>query len=630
MRRFSTSQRVALYVASDGYCSICGADLGPTWHADHVQPYSKGGETQIDNGQALCPTCNLRKGNKMEPALLWPDCKPLRKWQELAVRRFNNHPDREDFMVVATPGAGKTTFGLRIAHGLLTSHAVERVVVVCPTEHLKDQWADAANEVGIYLNPKISNDKPREATDYHGVVLTYQQIGLAPDTHRIQCRRPTLVILDEIHHAGDQKSWGEGIGYAFEFATQRLLMSGTPFRTDNNRIPFMRYDLTGKSKSDYAYSYGEALGDRNVVRPVLFPKYEGNFEWFSNGTTYSATFGDDLAGPQASERLNTALSPNAGWLKQVIKEANEKLIEIRASGHPEAAGLIITKEHDHARQVADLVKKITGTSPVVALSDDPEANTKIERFKKSKSPWIVAVRMVSEGVDIPRLRVCVYATNYLTELFFRQALGRVLRWTDGLEEQSAYFYIPKVQELITWAQRVKEERDHQLQEEIARQKQEREVGTRADKLFAPITGEAIADGMIHDGEDVSQNELLEAEQYREKAGMPSYVPAATVAKLMGLIRATLPAVVTTINPMPSRSQTPRLDQLKDSRRKTIRRLVAQLVEATGQTENPLDYREVHLRLRYLDDTDQEHATLDQLDKRLVVLAGWLRGFVDGA
>ena len=64
----------------------------------------------------------------------------LRAWQRSALDKFLARKPR-DFMAVATPGAGKTTFALRVATELLTDRTVERVIVVVPTEHLKNQWA---------------------------------------------------------------------------------------------------------------------------------------------------------------------------------------------------------------------------------------------------------------------------------------------------------------------------------------------------------------------------------------------------------------------------------------------------------------------------------------------------------
>src|SRR6476661_243395 len=139
-----------------------------------------------------------------------PDTQALRSWQRRALVRYLAAQPR-DFLAVATPGSGKTAFALRVAGELLADGAVEQITVVVPTEHLKTQWALAAARMGIALDPKFSNSAAHTSSEYHGVVVTYAQVAAHPARHRVRTEnRRTLVVLDEIHHAGDAKSWGEG------------------------------------------------------------------------------------------------------------------------------------------------------------------------------------------------------------------------------------------------------------------------------------------------------------------------------------------------------------------------------------------------------------------------------------
>lgn len=144
-------------------------------------------------------------------------------------------------MAVATPGAGKTTFALRIATELMEDRTVERVIVVVPTEHLKTQWSSAAARVGLALDPAFSNSSAVNPS-MDGIVVTYAQVGMHPFKHRaVASARRTLVILDEIHHAGDAKSWGDGVKEAYDDVNHRLALTGTPFRSDDSPIPFVQY-----------------------------------------------------------------------------------------------------------------------------------------------------------------------------------------------------------------------------------------------------------------------------------------------------------------------------------------------------------------------------------------------------
>jgi len=334
-----------------------------------------------------------------------------------------------DFLAVATPGAGKTTFALTLASYLLHSHVVQQITVVAPTEHLKKQWAEAAARIGIRLDPTYSSG--RLSPDYQGIVITYAGVGVNPMLHRNRVeQRKTLVILDEIHHAGDSKSWGEACAEAFEPATRRLALTGTPFRSDTNPIPFVAYEAGNdgirKSVADYTYGYGNALGD-HVVRPVIFLSYSGNMRWRTKaGDEVAARLGEPMTKDAIAQAWRTALAPQGDWMPNVLRAADKRLTEVR-KGIPDAGGLVIATDQNVARAYAKMIREITGEKVTLVLSDEAEASQRITDFSEGDQRWMVAVRMVSEGVDVPRLAVGVYATSISTPLFFAQAVGRFVR-----------------------------------------------------------------------------------------------------------------------------------------------------------------------------------------------------------
>ena len=382
----------------------------------------------------------------------------LRPWQRAALEAFRAS-ELPDFLAVATPGAGKTTFALAAARWVIAEKRC-RVIVVAPTAHLKTQWAVAAERFGLHLDSDWSSSMGRLPPDVHGIVTTYQQVATSAAALR-GLAIDAFVIFDEIHHAGDDKAWGTSIQTAFEPACRRLAISGTPFRSDTAAIPFVNYQLD-EARPDYEYGYGEALTDGSVVRPVYFPRIDGMMEWTApDGTVNAASFQDQLDRQRSSERLRTALSSEGEWLPVVLGEAHKRLTKIRLD-HPEAGGLVIATDQEHARTIAGLLRQRIGTVAEVVTSDDPTASHRITRFAQGTSPWLVAVRMVSEGVDIPRLRVGVFATTTSTELFFRQAVGRLVRWTPGRRTQKAYFYIPDDPRLRTHAFQIADQRRHSL------------------------------------------------------------------------------------------------------------------------------------------------------------------------
>jgi superfamily II DNA or RNA helicase len=398
----------------------------------------------------------------------------LRAWQRQALAQFEASPS-PNFLAVATPGAGKTTFALTAARRALVAGAIRRVVIVVPTQHLKFQWAHAAERLDIHLDPEWNLGYGGLPPDTHGVVVTYQQVAITPASLRPLVRQ-ALVVLDEIHHAGDSRAWGDGIRQAFDPAWRRLSLSGTPFRSDQRTIPFVNY--TGElAQPDFEYGYGDALTEGRVVRPVYFPRINGRMEWTApDGMEHEATFDDRLSRELASQRLRTALDAAGEWMPTVLGQAHAQLMHLRARD-PRAAGLAITIDQEHAKAIAALMQERLGVSPTIATSDDPAASDKISRFADGIAPWIVAVRMVSEGVDIPRLRVGVYATNTVTELFFRQAVGRLVRWNARLDRQAAYMFIPDDVRLRKFGAAIAEQRRHCLRKES---REDDEFGARRD------------------------------------------------------------------------------------------------------------------------------------------------------
>ena len=383
----------------------------------------------------------------------------LRKWQKNALDVFVAR-DGDDFLAVATPGAGKTTFALTAARQDLAANPGRNLVVVAPTQHLKGQWAAAAERFGLHLDPAWIAGEPLPA-EVHGIVTTYQQVAQSALEVR-KIANGAFVVLDEVHHAGDERAWGDGVRTAFEVAAIRLCLSGTPFRSDSLAIPFVYYDAGGEAEPDVEYGYGPALADRGVVRPVHFPRLGGEMEWIGpDGSVQSASFDDALDPRLASQRLRTALDASGEWMPDALARAHAQLAEVRQT-HPEAGGLVIAMDRDHARGIGKLIRERLGVKAAVVTSDDPTASKRISDFAGSRDPWLVAVRMVSEGVDIPRLRVGVFATTTTTELFFRQAVGRIVRWVPGHDRQPSYMFMPDDPRLRAHAVSIAEERRHFL------------------------------------------------------------------------------------------------------------------------------------------------------------------------
>lgn len=479
----------------------------------------------------------------------WGTASKLRAWQQQALDSYRQR-DPRDFLAVATPGAGKTTFALRVATELLQRGTVQRVTVVCPTEHLKKQWADAAHRVGVRLDPTFCNSQGSHARHFDGVAVTYAQVATRPLLHRARTEAArTLVILDEIHHAGDALSWGEAVRDAFDPAARRLALTGTPFRSDTSPIPFVEYepDHSGlrRSRADHSYGYGDALRD-GVVRPVIFLSYSGEMRWRTRlGDEVSARLGEPLTKDLTAQAWRTALNPEGEWIPAVLAAADKRLTEVRR-GVPDAGGLVIATDQNTARAYAKALHVITGDPAVVVLSDDSTASDRIEQFAGGDQRWMVAVRMVSEGVDVPRLAVGVYATSTSTPLFFAQAVGRFVR--ARRRGETASVFLPSVPVLLGLAGELEVERDHALDRPekdsedegwspedalMAAANREEKASVAMDGTsFEALEAQATFDRVLFDAQEFGTQAEVGSDEEQDFLGIPGLLEPEQVATLL--------------------------------------------------------------------------------------------------
>jgi len=478
----------------------------------------------------------------------WGTASKLRAWQAEALEQYFASEPR-DFLAAATPGAGKTTFALRLAAELRARRTVDRITVVAPTDHLKRQWADAAARVGIRLDPGFRNAHGRSARHYHGVAVTYAQVAVRPALHReLTLSGRSLVILDEVHHGGDTLSWGDAIREAFEPATRRLSLTGTPFRSDTAPIPFVDYapDEQGVrvSRTDYDYGYGRALQD-GVVRPVLFMVYAGSMRWRTKaGDEMEARLGEDATKDVHSAAWRTALEPTGEWIPSVLQAADRRLTEVRHA-IPDAGGLVIATDQSTARAYAEILERVCGEKVTVVLSDEKEASGRIEEFSAGTSRWMVAVRMVSEGVDVPRLAVGVYATSSSTPLFFAQAIGRFVR--ARRRGETASVFLPNVPVLMALAGELERQRDHALDRrsgddddpgledgllEAANREEKGSDELQDEFTWQAIGSDATFDRVVYDGTDFGTFAEPGSDEELDFIGLPGILEPEQVHELL--------------------------------------------------------------------------------------------------
>jgi superfamily II DNA or RNA helicase len=554
----------------------------------------------------------------------------LRGWQKDAYHEYFRLP-RRDFLLVATPGAGKTRYALTVAAELLARREVAALTIVTPTEHLKHQWAEAASRFGIAIDSSYSNAQGRAAAGFTGVAVTYAQVAAHPALHRQRTEnRRTLVVFDEIHHAGDALSWGEAVQEAFGPARRRLALTGTPFRSDANPIPFVTYTKEEggqRSASDYVYGYGPALED-GVVRPVIFLAYSGEMSWRTRaGDEITAALGSKMTRDQIAQAWRTALDPAGEWVSRVLEAADKRLTEVRR-GMPDAAGLVIAGDHADARAYASLLRGLTGKRPVLVLSDDPTATKKIAAFAASDQRWMVAVRMVSEGVDIPRLAVGVYATSVSTALYFAQAVGRFVR--ARRRGETASVFLPSVPVLLGFAAELEAERDHVLAagtgeepqaDELAEAQRQRDTPDALDEpAFQPLNASVHFDRVVFDGGEFGTAAATGSAEEEDFLGLPGLLDPDQVrtllrkrqqSQLAARSRDTRAAAAPPAAPPVSRQQLAAL-------RKELNGLVGAWSHRTGQPHGV-----IHAELRQAcGGPPLPQASADQIQARIATLRRW--------
>jgi len=560
MRTFQGQKRLRVYLKNLGMCAMCGRGLQlDSWEADHIIPWSRGGPTEVWNGQALCSSCHALKMTDHPFEIYLPGDIQLREWQKNFCEKFLRFSEtqyllpegeRRAFILNAFPASGKTFAQLACAKYLISTGLCNFFVVVVPTQKLRDDFVSSAEKFGIRLYGKTAM-RPNFMV-HQGVVLTYQQLSSEANVSAIRLwvsKHDTFISGDEIHHLSDNNSWGENFELAFGEARVRLLTTGTPFRSDNARIPWCKYhrvsehleELDLEGESSYSYGYSDALADGNV-RECVFPTWRGRVNWRTThpltGETqeYDHAFEDnlkefypDLTDTQieqlANQRNSSAVSAGTDYLRDQIISADKELQTIRET-HPWAGGLIVCQIREHADQVARLVFELTGDRPIVVHGDVDGAKEQLRSFQNDTSShrarWLITVQMVTEGVDIKHLRVLVYATSKTAPLFWTQVLGRILRYEpDAPTEQTAVFYQYADDRLVDYALRIQDavETLRKVKEDTGGSEGGSDGGTGVKRETEVISAEGQSDTRIYGGEAFNEDEIKVVEDAAKRLGM---------------------------------------------------------------------------------------------------------------
>jgi superfamily II DNA or RNA helicase len=578
-RAFGAKERLAVAIVGD-------VDVEEN-AADHIQPFSEEGKTVVENCQLISPAANRKKSDFVFAPREWQKGF-LKEWNE----RINNV-----FMLIAIPGSGKTLAALEAARKWMAAGSDRRLIVVVPTDNLREQWKEEAAKFGISMQTKEFGTNFKHG--FQGGVVTYSLVANNPLVFRKLCSvAPTMVIFDEVHHCGDEAHFGIGVTTAFELAKEKLLMSGTPWKSDGQPIPFVKYDQSGYAIGDYSYDYRQALVD-DVVRYLVFDYAKGTIT--SDTTGESETLAEGINDTEAASRLYKLLDGNGEYVREQIAAAHRKLIECRKQ-IPDAGALAACINQYHAVKIAAIIRDVTGCEPSVIVSDGDLENDTVKEFRKSKKEWLVAVRKVSEGTDIKRLQVLCYLTNTTSELFFRQLIGRVSR-VRGLDDFEGYVYLPADPRLIRCAQNIENTQVQALREicEIeAREQKERQQSLEFDSYSTKHEGTEL---VLVGSERISVADAKRIEQIAESTGVSMQKVLQIIAMSAGAFAAshTQPQAEPTL-------LEDRLDELRKKCNKTAFRL-SKLLD--------IEVKEIHKRFKpqkEMTEADLEHKLKSLVDQ----------------
>lgn len=416
----------------------------------------------------------------------------LRPWQSEALNKatkwFSRGDEYKHFLINAAPGAGKTICASVIAKKLIDDGVVGRVIVIAPRSEVVRQWAEEYKFVtGRHMARVTGADADIQDLGLD-LCATWAAIQGLLDGFQQVCRSAqTLVICDEHHHAAVEAAWGRGAQGAFADAVNVLVLTGTPARSDGGETAWMAFDDNGAinhpEDGTYTLSYGEAV-DLDYCRPITFHRHEGKFSVTlpdGEAIAVSGVSAAELDGQlqkiqglqNALEYYRLACTPKLradgsadvhSYQGTMLEWAIKKLDDMREQ-MPQAGGLVIAPSIGVAEYMADLLEIFEGERPIIVHSQMANAENRIAAFKNTDKRWLVSVAMISEGVDIPRLRILVYLPSAQTELAFRQAMGRVVRSMGPDDYSRAYVVMPTHKIFEEFARRVEHEMSVQARRE---------------------------------------------------------------------------------------------------------------------------------------------------------------------
>lgn len=479
--RFLTDSQKAECLAASGYrcegeqCKNPDLSQQP-FQFHHTKLHSEHGLTTRFRTQVLCVACHkLIHSQAMREQFSESGWDSLRKWQREALDRFIESEDEKTFVLEAAPGAGKSRFAAFASQYALSHYGISHVIFIAPWVPILRSVKDNFHPLQLEVRDKFHYDKKS------GRLQRIPSVDITLDTYSGFCNHTTvdtlrewkersgfsfMLILDEIHHANTVTGkWGVSIAAVAEMASKLIVMSGTYFRSDNRPISFLEYD-GDKPRTNFSIGVTECVANR-YTRQISFRFHDPVLEIVSPGMRAARNWQISKL-PTSSPKLlavakREVLDAKGQHVENLVSDAWKELTAMRKKWS-DAACLIVCRSGSHGEEervihsVEELVLKVTGCRPEVVTSDDSTSRGRLENFTKSSDPFLCAIRMVSEGVDIPRIRMILFLSYTDSEMLFRQIVGRCARYIKGEEDDTAALVIlPKFRVMADFAKRYEDE-----------------------------------------------------------------------------------------------------------------------------------------------------------------------------
>jgi len=311
----------------------------------------------------------------------------------------------EPCLISMPTGSGKTGLMMALSFGF----KARRVLVISPATILRQQVAGEFANLKVLRDAKclklraglkpsvISLDAEMRTGAQWQKLANYDVVTATTRTTSPQLKNvespPTgffdVVFIDEAQHE-PAETWRALVECFDRNQTKILLLTGTPYRRDRARIG---------GRLTFVYPIARALKD-GIYATVTF-----------------VTAGDPVPKKRDAELARRGIQQ---WKR------------LRQSGKPLI--LVKTDRVAHANELAPLYRA-RGLRIEAIHSNQPDKTneTHVEAARKGKIDGLVVVGMLSEGLDIPELKVAVFHRNPQSLPYTLQLVGRLARVPPGLK-----------------------------------------------------------------------------------------------------------------------------------------------------------------------------------------------------